>query len=75
MLLDYDPLATLTLGMLCLGGLHVAEQVNGRQFTPPDFYGFAPPATSGGCVVAIVNFTFNLGAGPRQTADAMAVDQ
>jgi hypothetical protein len=27
--LDIGPLATLTLGMLGLGGLHVAERVNG----------------------------------------------
>jgi hypothetical protein len=27
--LDLGPLATLTLGMLGLGGLHVAERVNG----------------------------------------------
>lgn len=29
--LDIGPLATLTLGMLGLGGLHVAEQVSGKK--------------------------------------------
>ena len=29
--LDIGPLATLTLGMLGLGGLHVAERINGAS--------------------------------------------